>query len=213
MGTMKSPASATVIGDVVGSRGAGDRAELHRRLTVAVDRVNEETGPLQPLRVTVGDEFQGAWATLGDALSAAFAVRLALLPDVDSRYGVGWGPVTALDETTQDGPGWWAAREAIVEAKREESRAATSTTRTLYRTEEVDAPTPEAVNAALRCRDHMVGSLDGRSVRILRALMSGATQAGVAEAEGISPSAVSQRVRSGGLGVLVLAAEDLGRLP
>ena len=69
----------------------------------------------------------------------------------------------------------------------------------------------DAVNAALLCRDHLVGSLSDRSVRLLRGLMDPhTTQSELATLEGISASAVSQRVRADGIGV-VLAAEDLLR--
>lgn len=215
MPKMKSHASATLIGDVVDSRHSPDRALLHRELTEALSAVNDATDPAQPLRITVGDEFQGAYATVGAAVAAALAVRLALPPTVDARFGIGWGAVAALDDTTQDGPGWWAAREAIVAVKDEQSRAATSSTRTLYRQAmdaEPDGPDPLPLNAALRCRDQMMGSLDDRSSRILRALMNGSTQAAVAESEGISASAVSQRVRADGLAVIVAAHRDLSEI-
>lgn len=42
--------------------------------------------------------------------------------------------------------------------------------------------------------------------------MSAMTQVEIAAAEGISPSAVSQRVRRDGLGVLVSAAAELRRV-
>ena len=82
--------------------------------------------------------------------------------------------------------------------------------RTAYRLAEgSDGPGEAAVNAALQCRDHLVGSLDDRSRRILGGLMSATTQTEIAAAEGISPSAVSQRVRRDGLGVLLSAAAEL----
>ena len=69
----------------------------------------------------------------------------------------------------------------------------------------------DAVNAALLCRDHLVGSCSERSIRLLRGLMQPhTTQGDLATLEGISPSAVSQRVRADGLGA-VLAAHDLLR--
>ncbi len=209
MSEMKGSAEATVIGDVVDSRSAPDREQLHAALTTALDEVNARHQPLQPLRITVGDEFQGSFATVGAATEAALAVQLALLPTVQTRIGLGWGTVTALDETTQDGPGWWSAREAIVWVAQEQARAATALLRTAYRRAPGAGPDEAAVNAALHCRDHLVGSLDERSLRILRALMAGSTQAAVAEAEGVSPSAVSQRVRADGLAVISLAQQQL----
>src|SRR5690606_39623358 len=50
---------------------------------------------------------------------------------------------------------------------------------------------------------------DERALRLLRGLLAGRTQAELAEDEGISPSAVSQRVRNDGLAVIVAADEML----
>ena len=57
---------ATLIGDVVGSRAATDRAALHDRLATLLAEANEELRPVVPLRVTVGDEYQGCFDTLGE---------------------------------------------------------------------------------------------------------------------------------------------------
>ena len=59
--------TATLIGDVVASRRASDRAGLHGRLTELLDSVNATWAPSTPLRITIGDEFQGAFATVGQA--------------------------------------------------------------------------------------------------------------------------------------------------
>ena len=72
----------------------------------------------------------------------------------------------------------------------------------------------DAVNAALLCQDHLVGSLSDRSIRLLRGLMDPlTTQSELAAREGISPSAVSQRVRADGIGVVLAAHELLRGLP
>jgi hypothetical protein len=213
MARMKpSGSSYVVIGDIVGSRDADDRRRVHEHLVAALDAVREDVPPQRGMRVTVGDELQGVYATLGEALEATFLLRLRALPEVDVRIGIGRGEVTVLDEERdiEDGPGWWAAREAVEAVEEAAGQAPTRTLRTLYRSAEPDART-DAVNAALLCRDHLVGSVSERSVRLLRGLMEpGATQKQLAAREGVSASAVSQRVRSDGLGV-VLAAHELLR--
>ena len=242
---LKAPASRCVlIGDVVRSRGTTDRQALHDTLEAALAAVDAAVPPVTGLRVTVGDEFQGTYATLGEAVDAALRVRLALLPDVDTRFGIGRGEVTVLDARRgiEDGPGWLAARAAIEDVQEVAGRAATRLARTSYRAappgdargaggrrDAVDAgdpghaaaapsgppgpadPAEPAVNAALLCRDHLVGSLSDRSIRLLRGLMDPhTTQRELAAREGISASAVSQRVRVDGIGS-VLAAHDLLR--
>lgn len=209
-----SASRCTLIGDIVGSRVSVDRADLHRAVEAALRQVDDAVPSLTGLRVTVGDEFQGSYATLGEALDAGLRVRLALLPDVDSRIGVGRGSVTMLDPDRgiEDGPGWWAARAAVEAAEEAAAKAATRHVRTALRVAPSEDDTAvDAVNAALLCRDHLVGSCSERSIRLLRGLMEPhTTQGDLATLEGISPSAVSQRVRADGLGA-VLAAHDLLR--
>jgi hypothetical protein len=229
---------ATLIGDVVHSRSATERAELHAHLAALLQRANTELQPLVPLRITVGDEFQGCFSRLGEALHSTLWLRLHLAPVADLRHGVGWGAVQVLADSprVEDGPGWWAAREAIEWVKAEAGRAAMRRVRTAYRradegggTEDqadratgvgtgVDSgagaggPDPDAINAALFCRDQMVGSVSPRSVRLLRGMLVGRSQVELAEDEAISASAVSQRVRNDGLGVIVAADELLRRV-
>ena len=216
MGRMKDQASRVVlIGDVVDSRGAANRRALHRAVEKALVGVNAVVPALGELRVTVGDEFQGAYATLGGALDAALRVRLELLPGVDTRFGIGRGTVTTLDARRgiEDGPGWWAARAAIEAAEGTATTAATRTARTAVRAAD-DDPSLDAVNAALLCRDHLVGSLSDRSLRLLRGLMDPhTTQSELATLEGISASAVSQRVRADGIGAVLASHELLRALP
>jgi DNA-binding transcriptional LysR family regulator len=207
--------TATLIGDVVASRRAEDRAELHGRLLDLLASVNETCPPTTPLRITVGDEFQGTFATVGQALRASLRLRLGLLPDHDLRHGLGWGEVGVLQERprVEDGPGWWAARDAIHQVQQAQEHPGSRFRRTAYcLADGATGPDPDLVSAALVLRDAAVGALSGRSVSVLRGLLAGQTQREVAEALGISPSAVSQRVRSDGLAALVAADENLGRV-
>lgn len=207
-----------LIGDVVESRASADRRGLHRAVEAALADTNARVEHLEPLEVTVGDEFQGVYPTLGGALEAALRARLALRPHAETRYGLGRGTTTTLDEARgiKDGPAWWAAREAIVAVEEQARRAALEHVHTAYRLaegEQDELGASIAVEAALQCQDHMVGSLSERSGRLLRGLLEGMTQRELAEAEGISPSAVSQRVRADGLAVIVRCHELLRTLP
>ncbi len=202
---------ATLIGDVVRSRSSPDRAALHAGLEALLDRANQELAPVVPLRITVGDEYQGCFTSVGEALHATLWLRLHLAPQADLRHGIGWGTVAVLAEEprVEDGPGWWAARGAIEAVKHDAAKAGSRHARTAYRRADegpgLAGPDPNPVNAALVCRDQMVGSVSERSLRLLRGTLAGRTQIELAAEEEISPSAVSQRVRNDGLAVIVAA--------
>ena len=216
MTKMKADASsdvrATLIGDVVGSRTVADRAGAHRALNDALREIAKDA--IDPPAFTVGDEFQGAFAGVGLAIAAALSLRLAVAPDVDVRFGIGWGAVTMLDEAAgiQDGPGWWAAREAIEWTASAQRRPGLALVRTSFRADGDSRADVDAVNAALFCRDHLLGSLDDRSTRIVKALLDNQTKKDIAATEGISPSAVSQRASRDGLDLIVLSSEYLRRV-
>ncbi len=205
---------ATVIGDLIGSRRSADRRAVHRAVTAALDHVAADVPPTTPLAITAGDEFQGTYATLGEAVHTTLLLQLRLLPEVPVRFGIGWGEVTVLDpeRNTQDGPGWWAARDAIDEIEGAQQRSGLRLLRTAYHRSSDAGPAPEPVNAALACRDHLLGLLDDRSLRILGGLMAGETRAALADREGISASAVSQRAARDGLDVVLFASRHLAHV-
>lgn len=194
----------TVIGDLVASRSVPDRAAVQDALGDALTEVNRSVPVAQPFQPTVGDEYQGACATLPDAVLASLLVRLALLPGTDVRCGLGHGEVTVHDAgrapLLQDGPGWWSAREAIgvLGARRDRQR-------TWY-----VGPGQSGVNAFLVCRDQVVDRLNDRGVRMLRLALLGRTQKEIAEIEGIWPSAVSQQFTRS-IGAVVESMRLLGQ--
>jgi len=207
---------ATLLGDLVGSRHVPDRAAVQAGLLQALARVDEQVPARQPLEPTIGDEFQGTYDDVADAVRASLLLRLMLLPLVDTRYGLGLGGVTVFEArrspVSQDGPGWWAAREAITQVSaREGRRASARGTRTLLVDKSAEpwpqdapaeppAPTglAAALNAHLLVRDEAVSLMGERAQRLLLGWLLGRTQSELAEQEGISQSAVSQALgRSG----------------
>jgi hypothetical protein len=210
---MASPVA--LIGDVVESRARPDRQALHDELQAALAVANDTVETSDPAVVTVGDEFQGVYPTLGNALRASFLIRAQLHPQADVRFGLGRGAVATLDPVRgiHDGPAYWAARDAIVSAEDRAGRAQTRTARTAYVAPDEPAALVSAVQAALDCLDFMVGSLSTTSREILGGLMHGQAQHDIAEGVGISPSAVSQRVRRDGIGVVLDAMAALEGLP
>jgi hypothetical protein len=217
MSAVKQSASsgvrATLIGDVVGSRRVADRSAAHTAINGALRGVGEAA--IDPPAFTVGDEFQGSYPTVGAAIDSALSVRLAVAPAIDVRFGIGWGAVTILDPEAgiQDGPGWWAAREAIEWTANTQRQPGLAMVRTAFRSGDDARRDAEAINAALLCRDHLLGSLDERSIRIVKGLLTNQTKKDIAAAEGISASAVSQRAGRDGLDLIVVASEYLRSVP
>jgi hypothetical protein len=209
---MKSDASPlyAVIGDLVGSRTQPSRVEAQQHLLAALRTTNDRLPAVQPLEPTIGDELQGVYDTLGAALEATVLVRLALPETMDCRFGVGVGHLEIVGASayglTQDGPAWWSAREAIDTAKRMGRQLPGLRTR-VRRAEQEEG---DVVNAYLLCRDDIVSGFDGRQRRIALGVLEGRTMAAIAQTEGISTSAVSQRHRSG-INVLLQSMAEVPR--
>jgi hypothetical protein len=207
-----------VIGDLVGSRRSPSRRGMQEQLVAALAIANEATPSVQALAPTIGDEFQGVYADVGSALRAALVVRLALPADVDCRCGIGVGTLEFVGSSeygrTQDGPAWWAARDAIVEAKRRES-GQYKRLRSWFAVHETGGGDLDAglVNAFLLCRDELVSRLDARQRRLVLGVLRGNSQKDLAAAEGISPSAVSQSLHRAGAFALLGASDLAGGVP
>lgn len=202
---------AALLGDLVRSRSADDRASLHAGLSGVLAATNEQVAPLHRLRVTVGDEFQGVYDTVGAALVASYRIRLGLIGLSDVRFGIGVGGVAVVDADAgiQDGSAWWAAREAIQEVEQRADRPTHACLRTMVLTAPEVQPVSAELPVALAGLDVLLGRLDDRSRRILAGFVDGRPQRAIADDEGVSPSAVSQRVRRD---ALEIAAECIDRL-
>lgn len=187
-----------LIGDLVGSRRASPRAAVQTALQQALEATSAVVRPADRLEPTVGDEFQGVYATVGDATLAALLVRLHLAGAGDARCGIGVGEreVYGADRTPmlQDGPAWWSARAAIEALDQPGARG-----RRTWFDGGVDVAATEVaiVNAFLLTRDALVDRLNDRSRRMLRMTLAGASQREIAQAEEISESAVSQAFAKG----------------
>lgn len=195
---------ASLLGDVIGSRARGDQPGLLEAVAAACEQVNAAVDGRQPLQVTVGDELQGTFATVGAALEAAVRLRaeLAWLDDpVELRVGLGWGravPSGAGEPPLgQSGAAWWTAREAL-EAVGATRGAAhwPRTRRSAFRGDEgLQAP----VDALLVCLDELLGRFDRGDWRILVGLMDGRRQVDLAEELGISQPSVARREQDRGI--------------
>lgn len=218
IGRKKVTAYAGVIGDLVASREHPDRRKLQRTLAKALERTNSSVLAFQPLRSTIGDEFQGLYEDLAAAAAATLFVRLHMHATADVRFGIGWGNLSFADPDRtplgQDGPTWWAARDAIgavAQAMGQRERPeGWRTAFVAHSSARIDRRLERGIGAFLVCRDELVGRMDARDVRLLLAALEGHSQEEAARAEGISQSAVSQRNRRNGVYAIIRAAEALG---
>lgn len=231
--TIVGASYAVVIGDIVSSRSFEDQKSLIELAIETLDWVNETLPSVQPLEMTVGDELQGAYSNLGQALEAALYVQLRLKGDMDLRFGLGWGEISQFDPErapmAQSGSAWWAAREALDSVSELGSKKLwprTLTTR--FRRGDVVAaasdpssadlsgsdPVEQMVNSFLLCRDGLLARMDDRDARITLGLFRDDRQEDIAKELRISQSAVAQRVGDGGAGALFRAHQGLrGLLP
>lgn len=209
----QTPVAVALIGDIVRSKHHEDRAALQDRLVAALDSVNRLVPALQPLGATIGDEFQAVYRSIPQAVRASLLVRLRMLPDTDTRYGLGLGSLTVFDAerhpVSQDGPAWWAARQAIEHVERLATRRGRARgSRAWFVVHEtalgdvggvVEGGDLQAlVNALLVCRDELASRRISTNSRLLDGLLNGATQQELAAQEGTTQSAVSQRLAAAG---------------
>lgn len=201
-----------VLGDLVASR-ATQRLQVHAKLLNAVDEANDRVESLDPLRVTVGDEVQGIYATLGDALAVCHILRNHLFKVADMRFGVGGGDVRVIDAERgiQDGNAWWLAREAIDFVEDLAGHPGYEGVRTAIRDQRPAAQ--PSTDAMVRLVDAHVSGLREGARRSLIGMLQGWDNAQIARAENVSESANSQRVRNNQLRVLTDAIDALHTLP
>lgn len=201
---------AAVIADIVGSRRLADRAAGQRALDATIARVDADfPTALASLRPVVGDEQQGLYPDLNAALAATLLLRLALPDEVDLRFGIGLGEVTTVASAAGDipeGPGWWAAREAIDIVHGLQKRTAPSARTWAVAAAGEDGGMERSVrvaNAYLLVRDQVVTTMTSRARRLAYGRCRGRTQAELARGEGISQSAVSQSLATAGAPALL----------
>jgi len=199
-----------VIADIVASRHLADRVAAQKRIAAAVDRVQaDHPVAAAPLAAVVGDELQGEFSRLRDALSWLLLFRLALPDDVDCRFGVGVGevrPIALDDRTIPEGPAWWAARAAVEHIERLQQRAAPLARTWIELSEGEDASMADALalaNAYALSRDQLVSAMSERARRLTYGRCLGRSQRQLAEAEGVTQSAVSQTLAAAGSAAIV----------
>ena len=200
---------AALLGDVVASRSWGRRDELQTIMESALGEVNRSTDPVQPLTMTVGDEFQGLFVDVAASVDAVLRIQMHVGPEADFRTGIGWGELTLQSEGSplrQDGPCWWRAREAIDEVRRlQHSNSAPRSTRTRV----ISGEGADSLwNGFLSVRDHIVSTWDEVDMRLAEMAMNGEQQVEMASVVGLAQSSVSRRLQNHG--ILAVVGEVVG---
>lgn len=203
-----------LLADQVGSRDS-NRAQSHTAILNTLPRINQQVPSLDALRVTVGDELQGVYPTLGGALEAGYRLRLELAGTVDLRIGLGRGEVVEIDAEhgIQDGSAWYAARDAIGQVAAIAQTRGYRTVRTALVNADADDADTRLITPALQLIDSALGRLRTGAARSLLALIDGHDNQSAAEAAGISPSANSQRIDNNDLRILADAIRAVTALP
>jgi len=209
--TLDGPVAA-IIGDLVQSRRHSDQMALFATVRQSLERVNLHVPALQPLQMTIGDEFQAVYETVPAALDASLMVRLELAGTCDVRFGIGWGEISTFDSDAtpmaQSGSSWWNAREAL-------DRAAAEVTRRGWprgmRTLISGLPPDQnaTMNAFLLCHDELLSAMDARASKATLGLMLGRRQLDIANELGISQPAVAKRQKESGAMAIIRAHQLL----
>lgn len=169
-----------------------------------VDSQVNSASVYQPLQVTIGDEFQGAYRHLDAALQAVLLLQLKFADELPLRFGIGDGEIEAFDPDRapfgQSGTAWWGARAAIERVKAMEEghhayrRCAFESTDRAYR---------GAIEAVLILRDRRMHDWDAKDRAIALGLMLGKSQSAIAEELSIDPAAVTRRKYKNGVDALL----------
>jgi hypothetical protein len=203
--------TVAVIADIVGSRLLADRAAGQRAIEDAVRRADADApGVERMLTPTVGDELQGVYPDLAAAVGATLLIRLALPDGVDCRFGIGVGEIGTIASdavgTIAEGPGWWAAREAIDAVHALQARTVPGARTWIAASADTDESVRDAIglaNSGLLARDHLVTAMSERARRLTYGRCIGTTQRELAASEGITQSAVSQLLATSGATAIV----------
>ncbi|GAA3900374.1 SatD family protein [Microbacterium invictum] len=205
-----------VTADIIGSRQLVDRTVAQRTLDEAIARVERDLPlAIRPLRPTVGDEQQGVYPGLDEALAALLLLQLALPDGIECRFGLGIGAIGVVEAVGGDiaeGPGWWAARDAIDHLHALQQRRAPRARTWIAASTELGDEIHRAVrlaNAYLLARDELVVTMSERTRRLTYGRCLGVTQRELAAQEEITQSAVSQALATGGASAIVEGFQQL----
>ena len=121
-----------IIGDIKSSKKLSDRKAVQDKLQRVLMKVNEkyDRDIASKFTITLGDEFQGLLCNGKNIIKIIFEIENCMWP-IDIRFGIGIGEITTGIEREisigADGPGYYRAREAIENLRKNEKKKQTDT--------------------------------------------------------------------------------------
>ncbi len=205
-GSRGEPQWVAVIGDVVASRRLPARSAAQRRLIAELERLGTAVGDgaAAPFTLTAGDEIQALLRRPAAAVTAVVRLADALHP-ARIAWGLGFGTLTTdlgPEPALLDGPCFHAARDAVAEARRRGRWA-------------VARGFGEATDAVLSALFGLQGVIRSRWTETQARYAAAARtqlQKDVATAFGVSPSVVSESLKSAGFAAVRDAEEACAAL-
>lgn len=199
-----------VIGDIRGSRDLEDRQAAQARFREAVDTLEDVLpagSTASPATITTGDEFQALYeADAVAAVDAIVHVTTAMAP-ARLRFGVGLGTLeTELNTEAaigMDGPCFHRAREAVDAAKQ-----AGGWVRVLGFGDDLDRSAGDLFDVVAAIREDWTD----RQAEFARAYRELGIQKDVADRFDVSPSVVSESLKSAHVHRVLAAETSLARL-
>jgi hypothetical protein len=194
-----------LIGDVVASRTAGNRRELQRALSAAVQRINASARRrlASPYTITLGDEFQAVYRSARDLFGDLWALLEALNP-VELRLAAGIGeiatPINRKQALGMDGAAFHKARAAMDRLKREG--------RTIIQVQGSEGELA-LVNDSLRLACRLLSGWKRETLSTLVCLGRGLSVDVIARSMQVTPRAIFKRIRSSSLREVLALAGSL----
>ncbi|MFW5882815.1 MAG: SatD family protein [Verrucomicrobiota bacterium] len=188
-----------LIGDLVGSREAAERAALQTQLkkacTAASKVARAEKRLLSPYTITLGDEFQAVLSRGTGLFGDCLRIQEMLYPEC-FRIGLGVGeistPINRKAALEMDGEAFYKAREAIDALKRSGERVHLA----------CSAPADWLNTFASLAWHNLENSRSVTRIQIARRLLAGCSGREIAAELGLSEGTVSGSIERGALQTL-----------
>ncbi|SRR6056297_892523 len=204
-----------LIGDLVGSKELGnkDREKFQARLSDKISQINQESDSIiSPLTITLGDEFQAVYKDMSALIADSWSILTALHP-VGVRFSVGIGeiftPINSEQALGMDGPAFHSARDGMDQVK---ESGGTYCVKLGSSKDQSDATQSlvSLVNYSLMFLSNEMGNWKETRLQVLTMLNDGLSIKEIAEAIGISESAVYKNREEGNLNLFLEIKDSIG---